>query len=151
MWKNEKNKKFCEADTSEIVPLLTARFGFGGTAKDLAKFLPTKDELELLALLTEDVSAYDDCSIYCMSIPDCEPEDDQIYDYLKKTLQLLSDKSIWIKNEQDVLKLVRWIDMPEIDKNAKTIQFQTSAEVKPIIVALNSWIRGRNSLDGVCG
>lgn len=150
----KKIQKFCEGDTSEIVPFLTDQFGFGGTAKNLAKFLPTKNELEILAFLGQDISAYDDCSIYCVSISDFfgfEPEDDQIYNYFKKTLQTLADKSIWIKNEQGVLKLVRWIDMPQIDKNSKTICFQVSDEVKPIIVALNSWICGRNSLDGVCG
>ena len=106
----KKIQKFCEVDSCDIVPFLTAQFEFGGTAKNLAKFLPTEEELELLALLGQDVSAYDDCSIYCMSISDYELEDDQVYNYFKKSLKALADKSIWIKNEQGVLKLARWID-----------------------------------------
>lgn len=58
------------------------------------------------------------------------------YSMIKHTLKTLSDKSVWIDIGDNKEQLVRWTDLPIIDKDNGTVIVQLSRFWEPYLIAL---------------
>lgn len=58
------------------------------------------------------------------------------YIYLKKTIQDICDKSIWVKQANGKETLLRWIERPFIDENNGTIEIKLDELMKPYLLQL---------------
>lgn len=64
-----------------------------------------------------------------------EPQGD-MYSLLKKQIQEISNKSIWIEIENQKETLLRWIEKPYIDKNSGIIEIKLDEDMKPYLIQL---------------
>ena len=64
-----------------------------------------------------------------------EPKGD-IYTMLKAQIKAISDKSLWIENENGQETLIRWIEKPYIDKRSGIIKIKLDEDMKPYLLQL---------------
>ena len=61
------------------------------------------------------------------------------YEDIKKIVKTLSDKSYWIKEGEEVEKLIRWINQPSINPGTGTIKVKLDDMMKPYLLQLKEY------------
>lgn len=98
---------------------------------------------KVVLYLISQISPYDeDFKLYQFSIQEfckvCGLDFDSggNYEYLKKTIQDISDKSIWITLPNGKATLIRWIERPYIDYKSGIIEIKLDELMKPYLLQL---------------
>lgn len=107
-----------------------------------ARFSLSTQQQKIVLYIISQIEPYDeDFKLYQFRITDfcavcgIEPKGD-IYALIKSQIKTISDKSLWIENENGVETLVRWIEKPYIDKRSGTIQIKLDEDMKPYLLQL---------------
>ena len=104
--------------------------------------LSTQEQKIILYLITKIKPCDEDFKLYEFSIFDfchvcgIHDESGKTYADLKKSLQKLSDKSIWITLEDGRQTLLRWIERPFIEPNKGVVQIKLDNLMKPFLLKL---------------
>lgn len=107
-----------------------------------ARFSLSAQQQKIVLYIISKIEPFDDdFKLYQFKITDfcqvcgIEPKGN-IYSLLKTQIKNISDKSLWIENEQGVETLCRWIKKPYIDKRSGTMQIQLDEDLKPYLLQI---------------
>ena len=110
-----------------------------------SRFDLSLQQQKVVLYLISHISPYDeDFKIYSFEIREflkvigAEIDSGANYSYLKKQIQDIADKSLWIKIENGKETLVRWIERPYIDENSGIIEIKLDALMKPYLLQLKN-------------
>jgi len=107
-----------------------------------ARFSLSAQQQKIVLYIISKIQPFDDdFKLYQFKITDfcevcgIEPKGN-IYSLLKTQIKNISDKSLWIENEQGVETLCRWIKKPYIDKRSGIIKIQLDEDLKPYLLQI---------------
>lgn len=98
---------------------------------------------KIILFLISQISPYDeDLKLYEFNITDfckvcgIDYTSGKNYEDMKRQIKEISDKSMWIKKEDNSETLVRWIEKPTIKEKSGIIQIKLDEDLKPYLIQL---------------
>jgi len=106
-----------------------------------SRFDLTLQQQKIVLYLISQINAWDaDFKLYKFNIADfckmCGIENKWYYTELKKAIQDISNKSLWIRRADGIQTLVRWIEKPYINEREGTIEIKLDNDMKPYLLLL---------------
>lgn len=106
-----------------------------------SRFDLTLQQQKIVLYLISQINAWDaDFKLYKFSIKDfcriCGIENKWYYTELKRAIQDIANKSLWIRLPDGTQTLVRWIEKPYINEHEGTIEIKLDNDMKPYLLLL---------------
>lgn len=91
----------------------------------ISKIKPTDKEMK-----RQEIDIKDYCKVCGISLSDIPA----MYDFIKKTIQRLADKSFWLLMDDKKEHLLRWIDKAVISKNEGKVAVRLNEDLLPYLI-----------------
>lgn len=107
-----------------------SRFALNLQEQRIVLYIISKIKPDDTELLNQSFSIKEFCDICGIN----SSNSSNVYNYIKKTIKSIADKSMWIEIEKGQIILVRWIDKPKINPGKGTIDIRLDKDLMPYLI-----------------
>ena len=136
MSENEKEKHLVEERSLFIVKnnelIQKTRYSLSLQETRLLYYLISKIKPEDEKILEQKIEIRDFCEVCGINL-EKSPE---MYEYIKKAIKDLADRSFWIKTDKDIEVLLRWIDKAKINKRTGIVDIKLNEQLTPYLLQI---------------